>query len=588
MNRHFITTALAGLALLTLAACGEKKTKGQQLQEVDLSILYTSDIHGMLLPSGDSISDETTLANVKTYVDQLRAKNPQGMLLMDCGDFMQGNDLTYYYSYAEPHAQHIAPQVAQQLGYDAFGFGANDLEVGAQTLWNMLEPQFDGIDFICANAVISATQQPICKPYAVYERQGIKIAVLGMVTPNMEQLLPRALWPGLEFQDMTECARKWVPIIREQEKPDLLVGLFHSGVSYKDSVEYKDPDGALPAAKQVPGIDLLLLGHEHRYLQGEIQDIEGDTIPFIEIRGHAKQVGQVDLHFSLRPDGTYAHQIQVHPVEMSEMPIDEEFVQHFAENKRIVGEYLDKKLGELKAEINPTDAFVGPSAYMDLINDMQRQISGADISLTNYTSRSRIVPAGDISMSTLFSLYRYVNQVYVLHLSGEEIHQYLEWAASIQFNQMTSPNDHLIDFVLDDNGQVRMSDFGPELHHPQFDWSTASGIRYTVDVSQPTGQRVTIQSMADGSPFHLEDTLRVAVNAHQAVGGGGYFPYMGFNEEKLNERIESTLSTDARMLFANYIKMHPVVNPLCSNNWKIIPEAWVKTASERDRKIFGE
>lgn len=575
------------MAVLLLTACTDKQQQQERPKEADISIVYTSDVHGMLLPSRDSIPGEITLANVKTYVDQLRQENPNGLLLMDCGDFMQGNDLTYYYSYAEPHAQHIAPLVAKEIGYNTFGFGANDLEVGAQMLWNMLEPQFQNIDFLCANAVLTASGRPICKPYAVYTIKGIRIAVLGMVTPNMEQLIPRALWPGLEFEDMVQCAKKWVPLIREQEKPDLLVGLFHSGVSYNDTIQTKDPNGALPAAMQVPGLDILLLGHEHRYVQGAVKNAEGDSVPYIEIRSHAKQIGQVDVHFTLQQDGTMKHELKVYPVEMSQMAADQTFANKFTDNWRIVGDYLDKKLGELKNEIDPTDALVGPSAYMDLINDIQREISGTDISLTNYISRSRIVPAGDISMSTLFSLYRYVNQLYVVKLTGEEIHQYLEWAAAIQFNQMTSPNDHLIDFVLDDNGKVKMSDFGPELNHPEFDWSTAGGIRYTIDVSKPQGERVAIHSMADGSPFDVEATYRVAVNAHQAIGGGGYFPYMGFDEEKLKERIESTLSTDARMLFANYIKMHPEVTAVCHNDWNIIPAQWVKVASERDRKIFN-
>ena len=61
------------------------------------------------------------------------------------------------------------------------------------------------------------------------ERDGVKIVVLGMITPAIPVWLSENLWKGLRFDDMEETARKWMKIIREQEKPDLVIGMFHAG-----------------------------------------------------------------------------------------------------------------------------------------------------------------------------------------------------------------------------------------------------------------------------------------------------------------------------------------------------------------------
>ena len=80
-----------------------------------------------------------------------------------------------------------------------------------------------------ANIIRTSDRETYLKPYEVFERDGVKIVVLGMITPAIPVWLPETLWQGLYFADMEETARKWMKIIQEKEKPDVVVGIFHAG-----------------------------------------------------------------------------------------------------------------------------------------------------------------------------------------------------------------------------------------------------------------------------------------------------------------------------------------------------------------------
>ena len=207
-------------------------------QTVNIKIIETSDVHGAILPY-DLINDTTTtssLAQVHSYVITERYRPGQELILLDNGDILQGDPLVYFYNYEDTTDTHIHAEAMNFMSYDAATIGNHDIETGHR-VYDKFRKEIN-FPWLAANAINKKTGEPYFEPYTIIERKGIRIAVLGLITPSIPNWLPEILWDGLVFEDMIETAEKWVPIIKEKENPDLLIGLFHSGVDY----DYNDED----------------------------------------------------------------------------------------------------------------------------------------------------------------------------------------------------------------------------------------------------------------------------------------------------------------------------------------------------------
>lgn len=565
-------------ALMGLASCSTKPA------EADLVVLYTTDVHGACLGYDFKYDApaRTSLANVCTYVNEVRSATPNNVLLFDTGDFLQGQPSMYYYNFVDTLSPHVCARTYNYLKYDAIGVGNHDIEPGEEVYYRRLPGQFQ-MPWLCANAIDQRTGSSMFQPYAVFERQGLKIAVLGMITPHIHAWLPKPLWPNLEFQDMVECAQHWVPIIREKENPDLLIGLFHSGGDYtvngSDLDTYCNENGAVPVAIKVPGFDMCLLGHDHQVRDFEVVNVAGDTVKMLDAQTQARKVGRVDIHLSKRPDGTYAKQISQQIIEMKDYDPDSTFVAEFQDDVDKVNNYVDAPVGKLTKDLRGEEALFGPSEFIDLIHDVQLWATGADVSFAAILSPHDVVKAGDITMRHLFTLYKYENLLFTIQMTADEIRRYLEYGYSMQFATMTSPNDHLLAF---DEATHRLKGI-------TFNFTSAAGIRYEVDVTKPAGERVRLLCMSNGSPIDPEKLLTVAINSYQYSGGGNFIPKgLGWDNAKLVERTVNTTPIDVRRYVANYFKEKQVVTPTLRADWKVVPEKWAKTAGQRDLKFMNE
>lgn len=158
-------------------------------------------------------------------------------------------------------------------------------------------------------------------------------------------------------------------------------------------------------------------------------------------------------------------------------------------------------------------AFFGPSPFVDLIHSIQLELTGADVSFSAPPAFNTQIQKGYIYMSDMFNLYKYENLLYTMSLTGREIKGYLEESYAIWTNQMKSADDHLLLLKQMENGTYRCA-------NPYFNFDSAAGIIYTVDVTKPQGEKIQIQSMADGTPFDLDKTYKVAINSYRGNGGG--------------------------------------------------------------------
>ena len=199
-----------------------------QRTEKAITILQTTDLHGVILPY-DFIEKEemkASLAGVAAYVKKVQEAVTGPVILLDNGDNLQGQPPVYYYNFIDTVSPHIHAEALNYLGYDAGTVGNHDIEAG-HSVYDRLVNEYD-FPLLAANAVNKATGKPYFKPYTIIEKKGIRVAVLGLITPAVPNWLPPELYSGIEFRDMLETAKKYMPVIFK-EKPDLVVGLFHSG-----------------------------------------------------------------------------------------------------------------------------------------------------------------------------------------------------------------------------------------------------------------------------------------------------------------------------------------------------------------------
>ena len=248
--------------------------------------------------------------------------------------------------------------------------------------------------------------------------------------------------------------------------------------------------------------------------------------------------------------------------------------------------YVDRKIGRFENTIYTRDCYFGSAAFTDFIHDLQMSLTGADISFNAPLSFNTSIKAGDVYVSDMFNLYRYENELYVLKMTGEEVRKHLEMSYDLWVNTMTSADDHIMllnDGSTDDKQRFMFKNLA-------FNFDSAAGIDYEVDVTKPNGQKVRILRMSNGEPFDEHKWYKVAMNSYRGNGGGELLIRgAGIPKEEIPNRIIYQSERDQRHYLMQEIEKAGVLNPQPHNNWRFVPEEWTVPAIERDRKLlFGE
>ncbi len=558
-----------------------------QEREVKLKLIETSDLHGNYFPFNFITQKEWggSMARVYSLVRQQREVYHDNLILLDNGDILQGQPTAYYYNYIDTVSTHLCAEIMNYMKYDVGNMGNHDVETGHQVFDRWISQcEFPVLG---ANIIETSSGEPFLKPYQVLKRDGVTIVVLGMITPAIPMWLSENLWQGLYFADMEEAARKWMKIIREKEKPDLVIGLFHAG---KDLVlmdgKYRE-NASATIAKNIPGFDIVMMGHDHLRECSKIVNIAGDSVLLVNPANAGRVVADVDVTLKL-VDGKVQHkQISGKLTDIDRTAVDEEFMNHFSPQYEAVQNFVSTKIGTFTEDVTTRPAYFGPSAFIDFIHSLQLDISGAEISFAAPLSFDAVIHKGDVTISDMFSLYQYENMLYVMKLTGKEIKGALEESYYMWTNQMKSPQDHLLWLKKTKrNGAVERMTF----ENYSFNFDSASGIIYTVDVTKPKGKKVNIICLSNGQPFDLNATYRVALNSYRGNGGGELLTKgAGIRQSKLKDRIVFSSDKDLRYYLINYIQKKEKLSPRALNQWSFIPEEWTVPAAKRDYKyLFGE
>ena len=579
---------LAAMMLLTTSLTAATTTK-----TIKLKVIETSDIHGHFFPYDfmEKKPIKGTLVRVNTYVKKQRQQYGDHLLLIDNGDILQGQPCVYWSNYVMPQDENLAASVINYMKYDAETVGNHDIEPGHKVYDKWIREV--RCPLLGANIVVpgaSGSTRPFrtygdIQPYSVHYIEGVKIVVIGMLTPSIPNWLNESIWKGMEFEEMVSCAKKWMKYIQENEQPDLVFGLFHSGYDGGIVSDGKEENATASVAREVPGFDIIFFGHDHQVHNKWVKNKEGKDVLLVDPSCYGKNIAEAEIELTFHNGHLSKKDIKGEIVSVLDEEIDQQMMDHFQTKIDQVKAYVDRKIGRFEHPIYTRESFFGNSAFTDLIHNLQMQISKADISFNAPLSFNTTIQAGDVTQGDMFKLYRFENLLYVLRMTGEEIRKHLEFSYDMWTNTMKSPEDHAL--LLNDNSKEDQQRTGFQYY--TFNFDSACGIDYEVDLTKPDGQKVHILQLSNGQPFDEKKWYKVVMNSYRANGGGELLTRgAGIPKDSLEGRVLFHTPLDQRYYLTQEIEQMGTIDPKPNHNWRFVPEAWVKPALRRDSLLlFG-
>ena len=566
--------------LITLAFfCISTAMMSKPAKTVTLRLIETSDVHGAFFPYNfiERSPMNGSLARVSSYVKKQRQKYGRNVILLDNGDILQGQPSCYYSNFIGTDQPNIAAEVINYMGYDAETFGNHDLETGHAVYDKWIK------DVECpmlgANMIDLKSGKPYVEPYLMLERQGVRIAVLGMLTPAIPNWLHQSLWSGMRFEEIKASAKKWVKVLKEKEQADIIIGLFHSGWDNGIVTDSYVEDVVRELAETMPAFDVVFFGHDHTARK----TIMPNGVLCLNPSSNALCIAQATITLTAGKKGWTVTHKDGDIIDITKEAVDEDFMQHFQSRINEMRQYTERQIGTFLTDMHSRDAFFGSAPFTDYIHQMQLELTNADISINAPLVFDAHILAGPVYMSDMFKLYRYENKVYVLRMAGREIHKMLEMSYDQWVNTMQAPDDHIMllrDETLNDKQRMGFKNL-------TFNFDSAAGIDYEVDVTKPDGQKVRILQFSNGQPFEEDAWYRVVMNSYRGNGGGELLTRgAGIPLDSIPGRITFMSQYDQRYYLTKKIERERIVDAKALNNWHFVPEAWTIPALERDRKLI--
>ncbi|MEU3843622.1 5'-nucleotidase C-terminal domain-containing protein [Streptomyces sp. NPDC028635] len=547
-----------------------------------LTVMGTTDLHGHVFnwdyfkdaEYADKAGNAQGLARISTLVNQIRAeRGRENTLLLDAGDTIQGTPLTYYFAKVDPITAQGGPvhpmaRAMNAIGYDAAALGNHEFNYGIETL-RKFEEQLD-FPLLGANAVDAKTLRPAFPPYVIktFHVKGarpVKVAVLGLTNPGIA-IWDKAYVQGkLAFPGLEEQAAKWVPKLRSMGA-DVVIVSAHSGTSgtssYGDQVPYVE-NAAANVAKQVPGIDAILVGHAHLEIPElkVVNEQTGKTVVLSEPLCYAERLTVFDVELVFRRGCWEVESVAASLRDSRTVADDPRITRLLTEQHAKVVAYVNQVVGKATETLTTVEARYKDAPIIDLITKVQEDVVKAALAGTQYASlpvvaqaspfsRTSEIPAGNVTIRDLSSLYVYDNTLVAKLMTGAQLRAYLEYSA--EYYVQTAPGAPVdVEQLTNAGGR------------PDYNYDYVSGLAYDIDVAQPAGSRIK-NLMFGGAPLDDAQQFVLAVNNYRANGGGA-FPFVASAKELWSE------STEIRTRIAEWVTAKGVLDPkdFASVDWKL-------------------
>jgi 2',3'-cyclic-nucleotide 2'-phosphodiesterase / 3'-nucleotidase len=520
---------------------------------ITLTILETSDIHGAVLPINYANNKERDLglAKIATLIKEERVKN-DNLLLIDNGDLIQGTPLTYHYARIDSSKINPVIKVLNHLDYDLAVVGNHEFNYGIEILNRAIKES--DFPWLSANIISEASDKCYTeRPYTVKSfDSGIKVGILGVTTkyiPNWEN--PNHI-QGLSFEDPVEHAKKWVKVLREQEKVDIVVVSYHGG--FERNIETGEPTENLTGENQgyelciqVPGIDVLLTGHQHR----SIYDSKINGVLLLQPGAQGLMLGKAKIVLEKTENGIKITDKKSELLSVKGVKADAEVIKIIEEYEAKTQEWLDKPIGKIKGDMTAKDHMTvrtRDNALIEFINKVQMEYSGAEISNTALFDNHAPGFPSDVTMRDIVSNYIYPNTLRVIRITGHDIKAALEKSANY--------------FEKYDGENIKVN---PQFSNPKpqhYNYDMWEGIEYNIDITRPIGERI-VKLEIKGKVLDLDKEYDVVMNNYRAGGGGEYLMFQ-------NKPVVKDIPTDVSELIANYILERGTIEATVNGNWRVI------------------
>lgn len=587
MLKYIKSTIITSIIISVLAAglCGCKKAAPQEIaapssetsdiineapktpeeapdEPKTLRIISTSDIHGKMLAYDYALDQPDTSGSLAQISSALKDYRDENTILVDVGDSIQDNIADIF------NDDPVHPMVLgmNQIGYDLCTVGNHEFNFGMDVTRKYIDTC--ACDLVLGN-VYDENNELLSKSYKIIEKNGIRAAFIGMVTPNIVNWDKNNL-NGFTVTDPAEETNKIINQIESdikegKEKPiDIIIGVFHM----MESDEYNTPNSGFDSmAKSCPRLNLILGSHGHELVNKTLSS----NIPVTENLNSGKSIQIADITFDSKTDADGRHgisKITTTYVETKDYPEDPELVTLLSPYDSRVKEYARAKVGVLEGgplagdgEINGISSMLtADTPLLSLVQDVMLHYSGADVAISAPCTNEDNALPGDLTIASICRMYKYSNSLYTVEMTGAQLKKYLEWSAS--FYQQYKEGDLIISFE----------------DKPPYMYDTAAGVNYDIDISKPCGERIVNLTHPNGKIVNDDDIFTVAINNYRynsAVSIPGVIYEEGDIPALLDSDIRSDIG-DIRFHIIDYIKNEKggVITNECDNNWKIIGNDW--------------
>lgn len=578
--KKLIFTAIAAMSL---AACGPKDG------EYTLHLLTTNDIHGTYFDSTYVNSDtRNSLMAVNAKVNDLREQyGSENVILIDDGDFLQGDNAAYYFNYVDTNTTHVYSRMAAYMYYDAVVAGNHDIETG-HAVYDRVATELNaaGIPFLAGNAIRNDNGGRYLPEYTTLKKNGLKVAVLGYDNANISAWLNESLWSGMKFHSLIPLVQEDVDRIIASEKPHAVIVAVHSGNGTGDGNVLESQ--GLDLLNSLHGVDFLVCAHDHR-----ANTVNKEDICLINSGSHSRNLGHGTISISIKKGKVVAKSIDAELIPIDKNVCDEQMKAAFHDDYLKVKEFTLREIGALATPLYSRQAFAGMSDFINLIHTITLKSSGAQVSFAAPLSQNGIVKAGTLIYNDLFTIYPYENQLYKISMSGKEIVDCLEYSYDAWIQNPLTSGGHVLKIANrpdSRNGNTRWSFIGTS-----FNFDSAGGLNYTVDVTKPYGERVNVSSLADGSAFNLDEQYSVALTSYRASGGGDILKKgAGIDVANINDRVIETYPEIRELLYEfiqenGELRSEIMGDKSLLGEWYFAPQALTAPLLAHDIELlFGE
>lgn len=502
-----------------------------------LRLISTSDVHGYLYPTNYSHRQNNRpygWLRTAPLLHQLQTSPTDTITVtIENGDWLEGSPLASYLATQASEQAGIWAQLLNAGHYDARILGNHDFNYGQAYLRSSLADQRCPV--LAANILGATTQGISDGPYTILEKGGLKIAILGLTTAYVAHWEPAEHLQGLHFQSAVATAKFWVPRLRQLA--DVIVVAYHGGleadpVTGQATEAFTNENEGYRLLTQVPGIDALITGHQHRQIAGVYHGV-----PTTQPGEKGQAIGVIDLELDQK---RVVHQTAKLALTANVSPDPQLSARYQALENRIQ-DWLDAPIGQVTGPsmtiTDPMAARLHGHPYLDFINQVEMAAGHVDIAATALFNDDVLGFSSHVTRRQLLNSYPYPNTLVVERVTGQDLRQALERCASF--------------FTRTSTGEIQVS---PAFTTPKiqlYNYDVYAGIDYTFDLKRPIGHRVTQLTYHD-QPIQPTQILTIAMNHYRGHGGGDY-PM--FQAAKISRKVEGDMVT----LIQRYFQAHPVV-----------------------------